>query len=376
MSKLRVFETSTGFSDEEIAEARSLIGKPLRITQFNSEVTVDAIKHYAAGIGDLNPLWCDAAYSATGPFGGIVAPPTFLYSVFAAGIGPGLPGVQAFFGAGRWDWQRPVHPGETIEATARLIDMYERSGEHVERMIVQVGETIYTSDGDVVGRYESKALRVPRAAAGGGLKYDRRNPYIYSEEELDRIENAVLGWSRRGDNPLYWEDVVEGTVLPELVKGPLDLTTMITYYGGALPMGYAACDTQWRTRHAARTSPESLPNNRPVEWLTEKTWPGMGHFQQEASDAIGMPGPYDNGWMRTSWMSQLVTDWIGDAGKLKSMSAKLVRPNLFGDTLWFKGKVTSKRSDPEATIELELEGVNQLGDVSCTGSATVVLLEK
>ena len=44
------------------------------------EATRDNIRHYAHGIGDDNPLWCDPAYGATTRFGGIVALPSFLFA--------------------------------------------------------------------------------------------------------------------------------------------------------------------------------------------------------------------------------------------------------------------------------------------------------
>jgi hypothetical protein len=42
------------------------------------EATRDAIRHYAHGIGDDNPLWCDPDYAANTRWGGIVALPSFV----------------------------------------------------------------------------------------------------------------------------------------------------------------------------------------------------------------------------------------------------------------------------------------------------------
>jgi len=79
--------------------------------------------------------------------------------------------------------------------------------------------------------------------------------------------------------------------------------------------------------------------------------------------------------MRTTWMSQLLTDWIGDHGQLSAMESKLVSPNLVGDTVWFRGTVVAKRqiSPTKGAIDLTIEGKNQLGTVCSSGSATVVL---
>ena len=38
------------------------------------------IRHYAHGIGDDNPLWCDPDYAAATRWGGIIALPSFLFA--------------------------------------------------------------------------------------------------------------------------------------------------------------------------------------------------------------------------------------------------------------------------------------------------------
>jgi acyl dehydratase len=372
-----VFETISGITDRDIAEAREMIGTPLRFEQFNHEATRDTIRHFAHGMGDENPLWRDEDYAARGPYGTIAAPPCFLYSVFAAGISPAFPGLQTFFGSGRWVWHRPVLRGDTITAEAVMTGMTERSGTRVQRMIIQEGEAKYfTGGGELIAQYFSKALRIPRAGTGEGLSYAPRDTYEYSQQELEAIEQATLTHPRRGATPLYGEDVGVGDLLPPLVKGPLDLNTIITFYSGALPFGYSPADTQWKLRHLARTAPELIPNNRSAAWVAETTWPGMGHYQQHVARAVGMPGVYDNGWMRASWMSQVITDWAGDQGSLKSMEAKLIRPNLMNDTLWIRGEVTGKRvSDAGGghLVDIQITGINQLDETTSVGSATVAL---
>lgn len=370
------FQLETMITDEEIAEVRAMIGEPLRVYHFNEEVTRDGIRHFATGAGDDNPLWCNEAYGASSPYGSVVASPCFYYSVFAPGIAPGFPGLQSFFGTGTWEWFRPAKPGERIRAEASMIDMYERGGRNVDRMLVQVGQTEYRSDrGDVVARSVHKNLRIPRATTGRGLQYQPREQYQYEPEELEDIEQLTLGRQIRGTEFLAWEDVALGSTIPVLVKGPLDLTTIIAFYAGCLPFGYAPSDTQWKNRHLARTAPELLPNSRPAGWVAEPIWPGMGHYRPDIAHAIGMPGVYDNGWMRTAWMSQLLTDWIGDRGRLIAMESKLVSPNLVGDTVWFRGTVVATRqiSASEGAVDLTIEGKNQLGTVCSSGSATVVL---
>ena len=59
------------------------------------EATRDNIRHYAHGIGDDNPLWCDPDYAAQSRFGGLTALPSFLFACdrIVSGYVGGLPGL-------------------------------------------------------------------------------------------------------------------------------------------------------------------------------------------------------------------------------------------------------------------------------------------
>ena len=46
-----------------------------------NEVEKGAIRKFAQAVGDPNPLWQDEEYAKKGPYGRIVAPPTFLVSM-------------------------------------------------------------------------------------------------------------------------------------------------------------------------------------------------------------------------------------------------------------------------------------------------------
>jgi acyl dehydratase len=101
---------------------------------------------------------------------------------------------------------------------------------------------------------------------------------------------------------------------------------------------------------------------------------GLGHLDPVTAAETGMPGPYDNGWQRVSNVSHLVTDWMGDHGFLKKLSARLVRPNVFGDVWMLSGEVTEKSIvDGESIVYLKISGMNQLGEETTTGVAAVRL---
>jgi hypothetical protein len=89
---------------------------------------------------------------------------------------------------------------------------------------------------------------------------------------------------------------------------------------------------------------------------------------------VGLPGAYDFGCERISYLSMLLTNWMGDDGFLWMMRAELRRFNMVGDTTWFKGKVTGKRiEETKCCVDIECWGENQRGEITTPGKATVIL---
>ena len=374
------FRYSTGIRDEDIAEVRAMIGQPLRIPQWNLEASIDTIRHYAFGLGDDNPLWCDEDYGSRTQYGSVVAPPTFPYSIFPAGIGPGFPGLQVFQAGGRWELKRYIRPGERIVPSATLVDVKEVEGRRAGRMILLIGETIYrTRAGEEVARNLSRQLRVARKGTDtrSGLNYAPRSQ-AWTDDELDCMEDEIIAYRRRGEVPRYWEDTQVDEVLPRRIKGPLYMQTLIAYYAGNLAGGfYRSTDMQVRHRRLALTRPDLVPNCRPPEAQAERVAYGQGHFDGKVAAEVGMPGVYDNGWMRVGWVQQVVTDWMGDEAFLEVLDTTTHLPNIVGDIVRFTGRVTAKREEGgRSLVDLELRGERQDGELSIKGTAIIRLPRK
>ena len=71
-----------GITDQALDALRQRIGQRIERTlePWCYEATRDNIRHYAHGIGDDNPLWCDPAYGTTTRYGDIIALPSFLFA--------------------------------------------------------------------------------------------------------------------------------------------------------------------------------------------------------------------------------------------------------------------------------------------------------
>lgn len=104
--------------------------------------------------------------------------------------------------------------------------------------------------------------------------------------------------------------------------------------------------------------------------------PARGHQETGMAREVGMPGPYDSGLQRVCFMSQIMTNWIGDDGQLLNVKINLKKPNIFGDTQWCRGEVIGKRVDEQGRqhmVDCELWADNQNGERTVTATATAVL---
>ena len=105
--------------------------------------------------------------------------------------------------------------------------------------------------------------------------------------------------------------------------------------------------------------------------------PELVHMEDSRAQTIGIPGAYDYGCQRISWLDNVVTNWMGDDGFIKKLNGTLKRFNIVGDTHWMKGKVTKKYIvDREHLVDIECWGENQRGEITLPGSATVRLPSK
>jgi acyl dehydratase len=102
--------------------------------------------------------------------------------------------------------------------------------------------------------------------------------------------------------------------------------------------------------------------------------PAAGHFDPEIAKEIGMPGAYDQGFMRINWISHLLTSWVGDHGWLYKLDVSNRLPNIIGDTCWCEGEVVGKSTDGDLnTVTCNVWLRNQRDERVTRGTATVLL---
>ena len=353
-----------------LEEARSLLGVPLRRHDhiWNTAATQDAVRQFAWGIGDDNPLYCDRGYEAGPTAAAGQVPGCFLYTVDSTIVAPKLRGIQWLYGGTAWEWYRPIYHAEEFDVESKLIDAEEKRGSHAKAFIVQTGQTSYfAKDGTLVARAYGRTARTPRSDAKGGLQYKQRETQQYSEAELTAILDDIFAEEIRGAEPRYWEDVSVGDSLQPVVKGPLTITDMICWYSGA---GHTYKAHARAERHRKRHPADAFRDSK----TGAQDSAARGHAETAMARKVGMPGGYDVGPQRISWTGQLVTNWMGNDGFMRALDVRISRPNIFGDVSWVRGDVTGKRESEGAhLVDIAIRVENQLGEVTASGTAVVAL---
>ncbi|MCL5959819.1 MAG: MaoC family dehydratase N-terminal domain-containing protein [Chloroflexi bacterium] len=369
--------SEAALTNETLTQWMDRIGLDLRVSNiFNQTASYEAIRNFAYGIGDSNPLYSDADYGKKTQYGALVASPAWVASVFPHWVLQGLPGIHADHSASDWDFLRPVYINDKITPKCRFIGFDVRRSQFANRTVFEYQKFEYWNQrGELVSRGYNMLVRYERQAARnksarGEGKYDHiQVPHPWTEEELARVEEDCLAEKIRGGIPRYWEDVEIGEKIPPLVKGVFGLTDMIAYCIGAAPVQIAAHGVQLRTyrKHPAWAFREpTLKSLEPVYAV---------HYLKSAALGVGARYMYDVGVQRNCWMVNLLTNWIGDAGWLKSVSAQYREFVYLSDAVWFQGEIIDKYVDEngEYCVDIRASGINQRGDDTIPTVATVIL---
>jgi len=363
-------------TDHDLDALRRRIGLKIENTvePWCYEATRDNIRHYAHGIGDDNPLWCDPEYAAKTQYGGIIALPSFLFSTsrIVSGYVGGLPGVHAMWSGADWSWHKPVRRNDVISTEAYLKDLIPHETRFAGRAVQQIYHVdFFNQEGDKVAEADSWCFRTERDhAREKGTKYAEaraRGPRRYTEEELQAAYKLYAEEEIRGATPRYWEDVKEGEELPVMFKGPMTVTGFIAYAQGWGGLYIRANKLAWQLIDAHPGV--GIKNRFGIPDVPERV-----HWEEDFALEVGAPGAYDYGPERTSWLTHHLTNWMGDDGFLRKSHCKVRRHNPEGDMLFIKGKVTRKFvENGRHLVEIEQEGRNQDDELSVVGSGVVEL---
>ncbi|KZB59878.1 MULTISPECIES: MaoC family dehydratase N-terminal domain-containing protein [Thalassospira] len=339
------------------------------------EATRDNIRHYAHGIGDDNPLWCDPEYAKNTRYGDVIALPSFLFATsrIISGYVGGLPGVHAMWSGADWTWHKPIYRNTEIRTEAYLKDLVEHNTRFAGRAIQQIYHVDFydAKTGDMLAEADSWCFRTDRDhARENGTKYTeaRSRPVrVYTDEELAEYTKYYEQETIRGAETRFWDDVAEGEELPTMVKGPMTVTGFVAYAQGWGGLYIRANKLAWKLQQ--KHPGAGIKNRFGIPDCPERV-----HWEEEFALEVGAPGAYDYGPERTSWLQHQITNWMGDDGFLSQAKCQVRRHNPEGDIILIHGEVARKyEKDGRYFVEIRQRAEQQDGELSAIGSAIVEL---
>ena len=374
--------TSSEIDDDDIAKDRAALGvwATAHSQELISTATPEAIRNFAHGYGDDNPLYTETDYGKSTRWGGQIAPQIMAAVLNAPLRGDKLPrelrggsyrGIHAFVSGGTWDWYRPVYPGDTLYSFSGLESVEEKTSEFAGRSVIRVLRDVKMNQrAEVVGVYRTLVIYTERKKAREKGKYSSIDDPSYTKQDIAELDEIYAAEKVRGAESRYWEDVVVGEEMGLMAKGPLTTTDMVVFHAGGygfVPYGLKTSRLAWKNRQ--RIPAFYIENAYGVPDVAQRV-----HWDSEWAKAIGNPRAYDYGVLRECWIHHFITDWMGDAGFVVRQHDEIRKFNYEGDIQYLSGRVDGKRQeDGMMLVDVAIEVRNQRGDTTAQADATISL---
>jgi acyl dehydratase len=345
-------------------------------------ITEDFIRRYARAIGDSNPLYHHQDYGRRTQYGSIIGPPIFAAGIANAGAFPDkpeIPGWNAFYGGTENLMYKVIRPGDRIRVINKYLGIEEKdSSGKPYRLFTPRNQKIFMNERDEVVA-KSTANEVVTAMPPGTKKktgeklYAGRERRCFTPEELEVVHRSydeeLEGKGRRGAQVLYWEDVVEGEELPQLIRGPLDVSDIVSWLGAS---GYIfSFALKWKALKSdlkrCLIDPETGEHHNAIDW----------HYLDSMARVAGLPYAFSVGRQNEAIVAHCISNWMGDDGFLKRLYCAHRGVWFHGEVVYVKGKVKRKYVENSEHL-VDLDAWTELADgKKCTvGEGTVKLISR
>jgi len=135
---------------------------------------------------------------------------------------------------------------------------------------------------------------------------------------------------------VYYEDVAVDSEIPPLTKTPT--TRQLVMWAGASGDYYAI------------------------------------HYDKDFAQSKGLPGVIVHGQLVAGFLGQLITDWMGEQGRLRKFNCSYKGMNFPGESITCRGTISQKYiENGEHYIECHIWAENPKGEKTVTARATVIL---
>jgi acyl dehydratase len=326
----------------------ALVGKDLpQPEQFNYGVTRDTIRHFAYCVPDSNALYLDEEYAATTRWGGIIAPPGYLYAHGSPAWLGKMPGIRDSTGneltggdnaTEAWEFFRPVRPGDTVLSRGVIAGFEPKKSRKLGDAVLVNAEMNFTNQKkEIVARLNSYTFRFDaRRVAGAGTiaqSYPPLAPGRFTRNipTPPALPGTFPTPARRYDVPRYFEDIGEGEEVTPWELGPLMAFDIGRFDAVTLGTGF---DEIGRTEH--------------------------------------VPDAYAPGVMRIQWFGAMLSRWAGPDAFVTKIAQRNEEWVLVGFKVICSGRVTRKSVvDGRCLVDLDIACHSELGFRTNSGTAQV-----
>lgn len=313
--------------------------------------------------GDENPLFLDPGYGARSWWRTLIAPPSFVLAILGpesrGGLDAGATGVVDLLGRIELWWWDHIRLGDRVGANLRVEGARWGPRWRGRDTIDVLSRAEYRADGrEVAGAIGTVRIHPLRR----GELVVEREMHRYGEGDIARLAAHLdRDPGPRGSRPRFFEDVSVADRLPEMTKGPLtwsDLITWIVAEGRAVIAG-----------NLLREEPAEGPGSRRLNPVTGWPVPDSRLLREDlqACREVGFPAPPARPALLTALVIQLITTWMGDDAFLRHLAVSLETPALYGDSILLSGQVADKFTQRIGgrryhAVWLEVSGTNQLAE--------------
>jgi acyl dehydratase len=141
----------------------NLIGEEVTLGTF--PVTAEDIAAFAKAVGDLNPLYLDIEAAQQAGYPTVIAPPTFCMHLRGGRMMPEVPlepGMVSLHAGQEIEFYDEIYAGRSYTATAKLAEVYEKTGRSGPLGVIVREMTIRDAGGQpVVILRERQMVRSP-----------------------------------------------------------------------------------------------------------------------------------------------------------------------------------------------------------------------
>ncbi len=365
------------------------LGKPFIVPVDNRVASERAIKSYAAGLGDVNPLYSDRNYAANSIHGSLIAPPSFLAAIawwwqiaLTRKISDIDIAIRSFEAGVQVEWFKTIREGDEFTCVDIPTEVKDITRDNTALQFLTIGKRIYRNQrNEVAGILTGTSASIiltkqpdtdERMFPDTLASVKAPKPRQFTLKEIEDWYNLMEAEPIRGAEMRFWEDTEVGDQLPPTHH----VWTMMENV--AFTSGIGGGQGSWR--HAMRTRIGNTDNPL-ADWRRaldpESHLPDFSniHMTDIAGLRHGIPKANAAGVHLHCWMTHLVTNWMGDAGFLKKIDEQVRRSLWRGSLAICRGEVVRKYQEgDEHLVDLKITMEDHWGDVMIPdGKATVAL---